>query len=85
MERLKEEDIKKYYEDNKKTFLSPEFRSAQTLLLDAKKYAKKSTVTEDEIQLLYEERKESLIEPEQRYLKQILVQDEKKQIQYLMI
>ena len=75
---VKEKDIKKYYEDNKKTFLSPEFRSAQTLLLDAKKYAKKSTVTEDEIQLLYEERKESLIEPEQRYLKQILVQDEKK-------
>ena len=75
---VKEKDIKKYYEDNKKTFLSPELRSAQTLLLDAKKYAKKSTVTEDEIQLLYEERKESLVEPEQRYLKQILVQDVKK-------
>ena len=78
IEKIKEEDIKKYFEDNKKTFLSDEFRSAQTLLLDAKKYAKKSTVTEDEIQLLYDERKESLIEPEQRYLKQILVQDEKK-------
>ena len=77
---IKQEDIKKYYEDNKKTFLSDEFRSAQTLLLDAKKYAKKSTVTEDEIQLLYDERKESLTEPEQRYLKQILVQDEKKAI-----
>ena len=75
---INQQDIKKYYEDNKKTFLSPEFRSAQTLLLDAKKYAKKSTVTEDEIKLLYEERKESLVEPEQRYLKQILVQDENK-------
>ncbi len=74
---VQKEDIRKHYEENKKTFLSPEFRSAQTLLLDAKKYAKKSTVTEDEIQLLYDERKESLIEPEQRYLKQILVQDEK--------
>ena len=76
--KIKKEDIKKYYEDNKKTFLSPEFRSANTLLLDAKKYATKSTVTEDEILLLYEERKESLIEPEQRYLKQILIQDEGK-------
>ncbi|MAI29495.1 MAG: hypothetical protein CMP38_04715 [Rickettsiales bacterium] len=76
--KIKEEDIRKHYEDNKKTFLSSEYRSAQTLLLDAKKYAKKSTVTEDEIQLLYDERKESLIEPEQRYLKQILVQDKKK-------
>ena len=75
---INQQDIKKYYEDNKKTFLSPEFRSVQTLLLDAKKYAKKSTVTEDEIKLLYEERKESLVEPEQRYLKQILVQDENK-------
>ena len=76
--KIKKDDIKKYYEDNKKTFLSPEFRSAKTLLLDAKKYATKSTVTEDEILLLYEERKESLIEPEQRYLKQILIQDEEK-------
>ena len=76
--KIKKDDIKKYYEDNKKTFLSPEFRSANTLLLDAKKYATKSTVTEDEILLLYEERKESLIEPEQRYLKQILIQDEGK-------
>ena len=76
--KIKKDDIKKYYEDNKKTFLSPEFRSANTLLLDAKKYATKSTVTEDEILLLYEERKESLIEPEQRYLKQILIQDEEK-------
>ena len=76
--KIKKEDIKKYYEDNKNTFLSPEFRSAQTLLLDAKKYATKSTVTEDEVLLLYEERKESLIEPEQRYLKQILIQDEEK-------
>ncbi|MAI59495.1 MAG: hypothetical protein CMM92_00560 [Rickettsiales bacterium] len=75
---ITDQEIKKYYEENKKTFLSTEFRSAQTLLLDAKKYAKKSTVTEDEIQLLYEERKETLIEPERRYLKQILVQDEKK-------
>ncbi len=76
--KIKKDDIKKYYEDNKKTFLSPEFRSAKTLLLDAKKYATKSTVTEDEVLLLYEERKESLIEPEQRYLKQILIQDEGK-------
>ena len=76
--KIKIDDIKKYYEDNKKTFLSPEFRSANTLLLDAKKYATKSTVTEDEVLLLYEERKESLIEPEQRYLKQILIQDEEK-------
>ena len=38
-------------------FMSKEYRDANTLLLDAKEYAKKSTVTEEEIKLLYEERK----------------------------
>ena len=48
------------------------------MLLDAKKYAQKLTVTEEEVELLYEERKESLIEPEERYLNQILVSEEVK-------
>jgi len=69
------DQVKEYFNKNKKDFLTNEYRSAETLLLDAKKYAKKLKVTEDEIKLLYEERKESLIDPEQRYLKQILVDD----------
>ncbi len=76
--KISKEDSLKYYEENKTNFLSDELRSAETLLLDANKYAKKLTVTEDEIKLLYEERKESLIEPERRYLKQILVQGKDK-------
>ena len=75
---IKKEKLLKYYDENKNTFLSKEYRSAETLLLDAKKYAKKLTVTDDEVKLLYEERKESLIEPEQRYLNQILVQEKEK-------
>ena len=75
--KIKESKLREYYETNKTNFLSDEFRSAETLLLDAKKYAKKLTVTEDEVKLLYEERKESLIEPEQRYLYQILLQNER--------
>ena len=67
------EKIRKYYETNKSDFLSKEFRSAETLLLDAKEYAKKSTVTDEEIKLLYEERKELLVEPAQKYLHQIIV------------
>ncbi len=70
------DEIKKYYDKNKKDFMSEEFRSAETLLLDAKEYAKKSTVTEDEIKLLYEERKDLLIEPAERYLHQIIVENE---------
>ena len=72
------EDLKKYYEDNKKIFTQKSTEVQGTLLLDAKKYAQKLTVTEEEVELLYEERKESLIEPEERYLNQILVSEEVK-------
>ncbi len=67
------DEIKKYYEENKSDFMSKEYRSAETLLLDAKEYAKNSTVTDEEIKLLYEERKELLVEPAQKYLHQIIV------------
>ncbi len=67
------EELRKYFEENKLDFMSKEFRSAETLLLDAKEYAKKSTVTDEEIKLLYEERKELLVEPAQKYLHQIIV------------
>ena len=39
--------------------MSEELRNGETLLLDAKEYAK-ITVTDDEVELLYEERKEAL-------------------------
>ena len=65
--------IKEYYNNNKDKFMSNEFRSAETLLLDAKEYAKKLTVTKDEIELLFDEKKELLIQPAERYLNQIIV------------
>ena len=73
-----ETEIKKYYTENKNNFMSKEYRSAETLLLDAKEYARNSTVTEDEIKLLFEERKELLVEPAQSYLHQIIVESESK-------
>ena len=78
-EKFKEptfQEISNYYEQNKENFMSEEYRTAETLLLDANEYAKKSTVTEDEIELLYEERKELLVEPAERYLHQIIVDNE---------
>jgi len=76
--KLKEDLLKKYYEDNKTNFMSDERRSSETLLLDAKKYATKLTVTDEEVKLLFEERKELLKEPEQRYIQQILVDSKEK-------
>ena len=78
IKKLSDEDLKTFYEENISTFLSEELRSAQTLLLDAKEYAKNSTVTNDEVELLYEERKESLIEPEERLLNQVLIDSKSK-------
>ena len=75
---LKEDFLMKHYNENKSNFMSDERRSSETLLLDAKKYAKKLTVTSEEVKLLFEERKELLIEPEQRYIQQILVDDKNK-------
>ncbi len=75
-----ENQIKEFYQENKENFMSKEYRSAETLLLDAKEYAKKSTVTEEEIKLLYEERKDLLVEPAQRFLHQIIVDSEQKAI-----
>ncbi len=80
-EKIKDPDdnqIRSFFNENKEDFFSEEFRSAKTLLLDAKKYAEKLTVTEDEIEILYEERKQALIDPEERYILQILVDEKKK-------
>ena len=78
IEKPNDDQILKFYNENKENFMSKEFRDANTLLLDAKEYAKKSTVTDEEIRLLYEERKELLVEPAQRYLHQIIVDSEDK-------
>ena len=75
---FKDDEIRSFYNNNKEEFKTEEFRDVETLLLDAKKFAENTTVTEEEITILYEERKESLIKPERRYLKQILVQDQTK-------
>lgn len=72
----KNDEIENYFKENKEKFQTDEFRSVETLLLDANDFARNTTVVEDEIKLLYEERKDSLIKPERRYLNQILVQDE---------
>ena len=75
---FQDDEISSFYNNNKEEFKTEEFRDVETLLLDAKKFAENTTVTEEEITILYEERKESLIKPERRYLKQILVQDQTK-------
>ena len=73
IKKISQDKLEEFYNENKDQFFSEELRSIKTLLLDAKKYAEKLTVTDEEVQLLYEERKESLIEPEERFLQQILV------------
>ena len=78
IDKIEDQELRDFYNANKADFMSEELRNAETLLLDAKEYAKKSTVTSDEVELLYEERKEALIEPEERFLYQILVDSDQK-------
>ena len=70
------DQLKGEFENNKNLYMTSEFREVETLLLDAKKYAKTITVTDDEIYLLYEERKNDLVKPERRYIMQILAENQ---------
>jgi len=70
------DELKGEFENNKNLYMTSEFREVETLLLDAKKYAKTITVTDDEISLLYEERKNDLVKPERRYIMQILAENQ---------
>ena len=72
---MNENLLKNHYEENKNNFMSDERRSTETLLLDAKKYAQKLTVTPEEVSYYLKKEKNYLKEPEQRYIQQILVDD----------
>ena len=54
--KIDEQELKDFKEKNKAEFMSEELRNAETLLLDAKEYAKINSYN-DEVELLYEERK----------------------------
>jgi len=71
-----EEQLKKTYEDNKRRFVTPEFRKFEALLLTAKAAKAKIEISDADLKTVYEADKLSFATPEERRIQQIAFQDE---------
>jgi len=68
-----EASLKKYYEENKQLFLTPEYRDITAIYLDPAEVGAGMSPPEERIQETFEARKEAASVPERRNLSQILV------------
>ncbi|MEM7068190.1 MAG: SurA N-terminal domain-containing protein [Pseudomonadota bacterium] len=66
-------DLKSYYDENKSSFVAPEYRKLAILKLEPSDLAKPEDVTEDEIFAAYENRKDSLRSPAKRQVQQLVL------------
>jgi len=67
-----EADLRAYYEENKDTFLAPEYRAATAIVLNPETTADLFYVPEDDVRAYYEERVDALSTPERRAVEQIV-------------
>ncbi|CAN1721776.1 peptidyl-prolyl cis-trans isomerase D [Hyphomicrobium sp. 1Nfss2.1] len=70
-----EAKLKAAYEANTSSFMAPEFRKLQLLLLSVDEIKKSIVISDDEAKKVYEETKESYNTPERRRLQQIAFKD----------
>ncbi|WP_072373767.1 peptidyl-prolyl cis-trans isomerase [Hyphomicrobium sp. NDB2Meth4] len=70
-----EAKLKAAYEANKSSFMAPEYRKLQLLLLSVDEIKKSIVISDDEAKKVYEETKESYNTPERRRLQQIAFKD----------
>ncbi|HMN51992.1 MAG TPA: SurA N-terminal domain-containing protein [Xanthobacteraceae bacterium] len=66
-----EDDLKTYYEANKKTLRTKEFRKLRVLQLSPTPYLAAITISDDESRKEYENQKERLTQPEKRLIEQV--------------
>ncbi|MBB3065903.1 SurA N-terminal domain-containing protein [Limibacillus halophilus] len=67
--------LQSYYNDNKQSFLSPEYRSATIIRFTAEDLVDEVSVTEEALLAAYEERREEFNDPEKRSITQLVVPD----------
>jgi len=67
-----EEDLKAYYEENKRAFTAPEFRTLRLLRLQPEDVASNVTVTDEELQQAFEHQRDDFSTPERREVQQIV-------------
>lgn len=67
-----------YYQQNPKTFTTPEMRSITLAVLATDAIAKDITISDDQVKKEYDTKGDQLAEPEKRDLLQVILQDEEK-------
>jgi peptidyl-prolyl cis-trans isomerase D len=70
-----EAKLKETYEQNKSSFMTPEYRKLGLLLLSVDDLKKEVTLTDDEVKQSYQDTKETYDRPERRRLQQISFKD----------
>ncbi|MGE0849139.1 MAG: SurA N-terminal domain-containing protein [Hyphomicrobiaceae bacterium] len=70
-----EAKLKEYYEQNKRSFTTPELRKINVLLLTRSEVKSRMTISEDEIKAAYEQEKEKFNIPEKRRIQQLAFPD----------
>lgn len=71
-----EDEIKAYYEENKRAFTAPEFRALTVVRLEPADIASSIEITDAEVEKAYQERIGSFTTPEKRTILQIPFKDE---------
>lgn len=71
-----DDEIAKYYEDNKRTFTAPEFRALTVVRLEPADIAETINIPDDELEQAYQSRIAAFTTPEKRTIQQIPFNDE---------
>ncbi len=71
-----EEELKKFYEENKKNYSAPEVRKVSFIAFSAQDFTKTLTVSDEDIAAEYEKNKETLKKPETRNLMHLVFENE---------
>ncbi len=70
-----DEDLKRFYENNKAKFTQPEYRKVGVLAVTPETVKDKVTITDADLQMAFDREKEKLSTPEQRKIQQISFPD----------
>ena len=70
-----EDMLKAYYEEHKRSFMSPEFRRAGILLLAPEKLKQTASISDADLKAAYEANKKAYTVPERRTIQQLVFKD----------
>jgi peptidyl-prolyl cis-trans isomerase D len=75
IEKPTDDQLKAYYEEHKRSFMSPEFRRAGILLLSPEKLKQNTTISDADLKAAFEANKNAYSVPERRSIQQLVFKD----------